>query len=192
MSDPARSRRVVVPADAGRPSHQKVDAFLYHLGCTGSVTYAATRIGLRRGRGARSWPVERHHGLDLMTLAGRVAERWDGDGAKPLYANKRAEMWGNLKDWLEQGALPADPELRADLCGVEYGYNGKGEIRLEKKALLQDHHRPLRRVRRQLLVCRRQRLKSTDPESAGSGSAAFPLRRRMTAPPPPKAPFTAA
>ena len=133
-------------------------------------------ICLRRGRDARSWPVERHHGLDLMTLAGRVAERaaaegvravfvdeggvgagvvdrlrqlgvpfvfginfgsaaerWDGDGAKPLYANKRAEMWGNLKDWLEQGALPADPELRADLCGVEYGYNGKGEIQLEKK-----------------------------------------------------------
>ena len=48
MSDPARSRRAVVPADAGRPSHQKLDAFLHHLGRTGSVTYAATRTGLRR------------------------------------------------------------------------------------------------------------------------------------------------
>ena len=37
-----------MPADAGRPSHQKLDAFLHHLGRTGSVTYAATRTGLRR------------------------------------------------------------------------------------------------------------------------------------------------
>jgi hypothetical protein len=133
-------------------------------------------IFLRRGRDARSWPVEKHQGLDLMTLASRVAERaaavraravfvdeggvgagvvdrlrqlgvpfvfgvnfgsgaerYDAEGAKPLYANKRAEMWGSVKDWLEQGALPEDPELRADLTGVEYGYNGKGEIQLEKK-----------------------------------------------------------
>jgi hypothetical protein len=135
-------------------------------------------IVLRRGRDARSIAIEKHRGLDLMTLAGRVAEiafgrgdvraifvdetglgagvvdrlnqlgvrfvqgvnfgaaaaRWDGDGAKTLYANKRAEMWGNLKDWLRGGgALPDDPELRADLTGVEYGYNGQGEIQLEKK-----------------------------------------------------------
>ena len=133
-------------------------------------------IFLRRGRDARSWPIEKHQGLDLMTLAGRVAERaaaegvravfvdeggvgagvvdrlrqlgvpfvfgvnfgsaaerWDADGAKPLYANKRAEMWGNMKDWLAQGIVPPDAELRADLCGVEYGFNGKNEIQLEKK-----------------------------------------------------------
>ena len=28
---------------------------------------------------------------------------------------------------------PPDAELRADLCGVEYGFNGKNEIQLEKK-----------------------------------------------------------
>ncbi len=134
-------------------------------------------IVLRRGHDARSFAIEKHRGMDLMTLAGRVAEiafahalravfvdetglgagvvdrlrqlgvqhvqgvnfgasaaRWDGDGAKSLYANKRAEMWGNLKDWLKAGgALPDDPELRADLTGVEYGYTGTGEIQLEKK-----------------------------------------------------------
>ena len=134
-------------------------------------------IVLRRGRDARSFAIEKHRGMDLMTLAGRVAEiafahgpaaifvdetglgagvvdrlrqlgvqhvqgvnfgsaaaRWDGDGAKSLYANKRAEMWGNLRDWLKAGgALPDDPELRADLTGVEYGYTGTGEIQLEKK-----------------------------------------------------------
>ncbi len=135
-------------------------------------------ILLRRGHDARSMPIEKHRGLDLMTLAGRVAEiafsrgdvsaifvdetglgagvvdrlnqlgvrhvqgvnfgsaaaSWDSDGAKPRYANKRAEMWGNLKDWLNAGgALPDDPELRADLTGVEYGYTATGEIQLEKK-----------------------------------------------------------
>ena len=133
-------------------------------------------IVLRKGRDARSWPMEKHHGLDLMALASRVAERaaaervravfvdetgvgagvvdrlrqlgvpfvfginfagaperWDAGGAKPLYANKRAEMWGNLRDWLSDASLPNDPELRADLSAVEYGYNARGEIQLEKK-----------------------------------------------------------
>jgi len=31
------------------------------------------------------------------------------------------------------GALPDDPELRADLTGVEYGHTGTGEIQLERK-----------------------------------------------------------
>ena len=134
-------------------------------------------IVLRRGRDARTVAVEKHRGLDLMTLAGRVAEiafgrdlaaifvdetglgagvvdrlrqlgvrhvqgvnfgsaaaTWDSDGAKPRYANKRAEMWGNLRDWLKGGgALPDDPELRADLTGVEYGFTAQGEIQLERK-----------------------------------------------------------
>ena len=38
-----------------------------------------------------------------------------------------------MKDWLAQGCLPDDPELAADLTGVEYGFNAKGEIQLEKK-----------------------------------------------------------
>ena len=65
---------------------------------------------------------------------GSASATWDSDGAKPRYANKRAEMWGNLRDWLKGGgALPDDPELRADLTGVEYGYTATGEIQLEKK-----------------------------------------------------------
>jgi hypothetical protein len=67
-----------------------------------------------------------------INFAGAAA-RFGADGARPLYANKRAEMWGSLRDWLADASLPADPELRADLSAVEYGYNGKGEIQLEKK-----------------------------------------------------------
>ena len=64
---------------------------------------------------------------DMQIIPG-AAERWDASGAKPLYANKRAEIWGNLRDWLADGCLPPDPELRADLVGIEYGFNAKGEI----------------------------------------------------------------
>ena len=63
-----------------------------------------------------------------------AAATWDSDGAKPRYANKRAEMWGNPRDWLSgDGALPDDPGLCADLTSVEYGYTGTGEIQLAKK-----------------------------------------------------------
>lgn len=54
------------------------------------------------------------------------------DGKK--YANLRAEMWGNMRDWLAKyGCLPDDRELRDDLVAIEYGFNNAGAIQLEKK-----------------------------------------------------------
>jgi hypothetical protein len=52
------------------------------------------------------------------------------------YANKRAEIWGSMRAWLRDGAIDADPELIADLTGVEYGYvlrDGRDAIQLERK-----------------------------------------------------------
>lgn len=49
------------------------------------------------------------------------------------YANKRAEMWGNLKYWLPGGSIPDDNSLRDGLIAVEYGYNIDNAIQLEKK-----------------------------------------------------------
>jgi len=52
------------------------------------------------------------------------------------YANKRAEMWGYMKDWLKGGAIPNDPDLASELCAVEYGYSmlkGRDAIQLERK-----------------------------------------------------------
>jgi len=67
-----------------------------------------------------------------VNFAGKP-ESWGADGAKPRYANKRAEIWGNMREWLESGCLPDDAELSADLTGIEYGYDAKGAILLEKK-----------------------------------------------------------
>lgn len=53
------------------------------------------------------------------------------------YANKRAEMWGNMREWLQGGMIPDDPELAAQLTGVEYGYvlrDGVDAVLLEKKS----------------------------------------------------------
>jgi len=50
------------------------------------------------------------------------------------YFNKRAEVWGMVRDWLKAGAeIPDDPELDTDLTAPEYGFSGKGQIQLEKK-----------------------------------------------------------
>lgn len=50
------------------------------------------------------------------------------------YANRRAEIWGEMRDWLKVGALPLDEELAMDLTGVEYGFSSTDQILLEKKS----------------------------------------------------------
>lgn len=54
--------------------------------------------------------------------------------AKKGYANKRAEMWGDMKQWLiDGGAIENDQELIDDLTAPEYTINSRGEILLESK-----------------------------------------------------------
>jgi hypothetical protein len=55
------------------------------------------------------------------------------NGAKVRVANKRAEMWTNLREWLRGGITPDSQRLFDDLIGPEYGFNGDQEIMLEKK-----------------------------------------------------------
>ena len=56
---------------------------------------------------------------------------------KPLndaYANKRAEMWGEMKDWLiKEGMIEDDQVLKDDLTGPEAFINLRGKIQLESK-----------------------------------------------------------
>ena len=49
------------------------------------------------------------------------------------YANRRAEIWGLMKDWLAGGAISQDDALLADLTGVEYSYNAADQVQLERK-----------------------------------------------------------
>jgi hypothetical protein len=66
---------------------------------------------------------------------GAAADRLNTAGGH-VFANKRVEMWGSMREWLKGGMIPPTPELIADLEGVEYGYvmkNGVDAIQLEKK-----------------------------------------------------------
>lgn len=54
-----------------------------------------------------------------------------------VYADKAAEMWGAMNNWLRGGSIPDDPALAMQLTGREYGFvlkEGKDAIRLEKKS----------------------------------------------------------
>ena len=53
------------------------------------------------------------------------------------YYNKRAEMWGNLRDWLEDDTIPSNipdsDSLQADLCAPGYSYDNEQRYLLESK-----------------------------------------------------------
>jgi hypothetical protein len=57
------------------------------------------------------------------------------------YANKRTEMWGQMREWLKTASIGSlnkdgkqeDRHLMADLCGPEYKITSNGGIMLESK-----------------------------------------------------------
>lgn len=57
-------------------------------------------------------------------------------GSKPMhkgYANKRAEIWVDMKKWVTNGAIPNDPELIAELTGPTYQFDSSGRMKIESK-----------------------------------------------------------
>lgn len=50
------------------------------------------------------------------------------------YVNKRAEMWGLMKEWLKTASIPDDKLLRSDLSGPKVKPTSSGAIQLESKA----------------------------------------------------------
>ena len=52
---------------------------------------------------------------------------------KDLYFNKRAEMWERMKNWIDVADIPEDRDLVDSLTEIEYGYDEKMRLRLEKK-----------------------------------------------------------
>ena len=75
-------------------------------------------------------------------MANSVSEVWFGitkvreanwNGAKVRVANKRAEMWTNMREWLKGGLIPDHQGLADDLIGPEYGFNAEQQVQLEKK-----------------------------------------------------------
>ena len=64
-----------------------------------------------------------------------VEVNFGGKPTDPQYADKRTEMWFDMKDWLEQGpgSIQNLPALKTDLCGPTYFFNATNRVKLESK-----------------------------------------------------------
>jgi hypothetical protein len=50
-----------------------------------------------------------------------------------MYGNKRAEMWGDMREWLKTASIPKDRTLKTDLISPLMKPDSKGAIYLESK-----------------------------------------------------------
>ena len=97
------------------------------------------------GGGVGGGVVDRLRQLRIPVLDVQFGAKPDGTNEiNPMvkYANKRAEIWGAMRDWLEIGAIPLltvpSPSgttltLTDELTGPTYGLNPREEILLESK-----------------------------------------------------------
>lgn len=76
--------------------------------------------------------VERLH---ILGYQKRVVEvNFGGDSPDEHFANMRAYMWGQMKEWLPRGAIdPNDERLEIDLTGPGYHLNKRNQTVLESK-----------------------------------------------------------
>lgn len=70
-------------------------------------------------------------GFDIIDVnAGRAPDIENKD----THFNKRVEMWDRMREWLIGADIPDDDDLKNDLIGIEYGFDNKMKMQLEKKS----------------------------------------------------------
>lgn len=83
--------------------------------------------------------VDMGYGTGVVSAARQMGRQWQivpfaAESNDPGYLNKRAQMWGDMKRWLAEGAMiPDDPVLAEELTGPEYIVKLNGKIQLEAK-----------------------------------------------------------
>ena len=83
--------------------------------------------------------IDQGYGTGLYSIGRKMNRNWElvafgGSSSEPGYANKRAQMWGDMKDWLKLGGCIENDEILVnDLTGPEGYVTLKGDIILEKK-----------------------------------------------------------
>jgi hypothetical protein len=91
------------------------------------------------GGGVGGGVVDRLRQLHVPVMDVQFGSKPDGTGFLTgddgiQYANKRAEIWGSMRAWLKSGgAIPSDQELQQQLTNLQYAYNVRNEIQLERK-----------------------------------------------------------
>jgi hypothetical protein len=98
-------------------------------------SYLQTHLGLRPvifvdGGGVGGGVVDRLRQMNYDP----VEVQFGGKADDPKrYLNKRAEMWGKVKEWLTIGLLEPDEATATDLTSVEYQFTASDQIQLESK-----------------------------------------------------------
>lgn len=83
--------------------------------------------------------IDAGYGTGIKSVGDTLGCHWmlvwfSGKPSDPAYLNKRAEMWGGIKTWLQQGgALPDDKELYTDLISIDTVPRMDGKIQMESK-----------------------------------------------------------
>lgn len=93
------------------------------------VKYKADAVFIDAGRG--EGVIDR-----LRQLSHEVQEiNFGGKPSSGMYANKRAEIWDKMREWLEQGGAlpPGNQDLKADLSSPSYDFDASNKMRLESK-----------------------------------------------------------
>ena len=100
---------------------------------------AAALAGYEDEYNAAAVFIDQGYGTGIYSFGVTMGRKWRlvsfaGWSANPGYLNKRAEMWGNMKEWLKDGgAIENDDLLCSDLVGPEAFVTDKGKIQLESK-----------------------------------------------------------
>ena len=74
--------------------------------------------------------VERLHVLGFDNVS---EVNFGGKCADKHYLNRRAQMWGRMKDWLLHGAIPDEDDLELQLTGPGFHHNTSQQLVLEPK-----------------------------------------------------------
>lgn len=83
--------------------------------------------------------IDKGYGTGIYSFGKQMGRVWhlidfSGKPAKNEYENKRAEMWGEMKNWLKEGgAISSDSVLYNDLIAPEAFINRRGKLQLESK-----------------------------------------------------------
>lgn len=93
------------------------------------------------GGGVGGGVVDRLHQMHIPVVDVQFGARPDGTSQRVRgvrYANKRAEIWGDLRDWLEVGKIPntirgLDKPFPTELSVPLYGFNASDALQLESK-----------------------------------------------------------
>jgi hypothetical protein len=79
--------------------------------------------------------VDRLHELGFYNKVKAV--NFGAGSSDSKYLNKRAQMWGEMREWFTRDnvRIPDDDLLKEDLVSLEYAYHSDSKLKLEKKEL---------------------------------------------------------